>query len=183
MYGTKFVYGEANLTEREVRVARCRTEAGVRERDLARRFAASAKKPVKENLTSVELGSRVARCRAEAAVRERNSARRCAAKKREKQDSSVKVTNKVELSVVHLDHQDVAPIVRRSLHIARKFYDRLAGSGDFSVEYLEGHYSVKIFRDDKKKTWHIKGLKDNVLPCFTAILELITEWRRREAVD
>ena len=179
----KFVYGGNMLTEHELRVARCRAEAAGRERDLARKFAASAKKSVKEDLTAAEGGSRVARCRAEAAMRERDLARKFAAKK-----SAVKGQDKsAKVSVTGVDeveeNLDAASLIRRSLHIAGRFYDRLAGSDDFFVEYLEGHYSVNIFRDNKKRRWHVKGLRDNVLPCYTAIRELIAEWRRREAVD
>ena len=49
IYGMKFVYGKMKLTERELVVARCRAEATVRERDLARKFA--VKKRVKEDST------------------------------------------------------------------------------------------------------------------------------------
>ena len=81
-FGMKFVYGGNKLTERELRVARCRAEAAGRERDLARKFAVGAKKRVKEDSTVVGPELRVARCRAEAAVRERDLARKFAAKKR-----------------------------------------------------------------------------------------------------
>ena len=183
IYGIKFVYGAIQLTERELRLARCRAEAAGQERNLARKFAAATKKTVKEDWTVAEHGSRLARCRAEAAVRERYLASKFAAKKRVNKDSSTKITNEIPEKVVHLDgmdHLDAASLIRRN---TGSFYDRLAGSGDFFVEYLEGHYSVNIFRDNKKRRWHIKGLKDNVLPCYTAIRELIAEWRRREAVD
>ena len=142
----KFVYGEIKLTERELQVACCKTEAAMRERDLARNLAA---------------------------------------KKRVKEDSTVKVTNAVGLKLVHLEGMDLdaASLIRRNLHIAGRFYDHLAGSEDFFVEYLEDHYSVNIFRDNKKRRWHIKGVRDNVLPCYTAIWELIAEWRRRETAD
>ena len=82
-FGMKFVYGGDKLTEREQRVARCRAEAAGRERDLARKFAASAtKRSAKKDVTVEGPELRVARCRAEAAGRERNLARKFAAKKR-----------------------------------------------------------------------------------------------------
>ena len=185
IYGMKFVYGEIKLIECELRVSRCRAEAAGRERDLARKFAAGAVKRVKKDLTIVVDGFRAARCRAKAAVRKRNLARKFTAKKSVKEDSTDKVTNEVGMKVIHLDGVDqknAVSMICRSLYIAGRFYDRLAGSGDFFIEYLEGHYSVKIFRDNKKRRWHIKGLRDNVLPFYTAIRELIAEWRRHEAV-
>ena len=89
IYGTKFVYGAVQLTERELRVARCRAEAARRGRELSRKFAATATKAVKGNLTAEERGSRVAWARAEAAVRERELARKFASKKRVNKDSTV----------------------------------------------------------------------------------------------
>ena len=89
IYGTRFVYGAVQLTERELRVARCRAEAARRERELSRKFAATARKAVKDNLTAEERGTRVARSRAEAAVRERKLAREFASKKRVSKDSTV----------------------------------------------------------------------------------------------
>ena len=43
IFGEKFVYGEINLTEYQLRLVRCRAEAALRERELARKFAASKK--------------------------------------------------------------------------------------------------------------------------------------------
>ena len=171
----QFIYGEIELTERELRVARCRAEAAGRGRELARKFAASAKKSVKENLTRLEDGSRVARCRAEAAARERELARKVAAKKRVK-----KVLTVVEANLDE-DHHDAPPVVRH-LRIPTSFTDDLMEPGEFIV-LMEEYHSVVILRDPKNGKLLIKGCKENAVTCYRTIKKLIAEWRRRKAVD
>ena len=184
------MYYPVQLTEQEMRVSRCRAEAAVRERDLARKFAAARKllnKRVKENSTLMEGSVEPVETNTlnvldgvqlhseEVPIADRSS--------------STTGLDEVMAPVLHketpkedADPCDEMDLVRRSLHVADRFTDRLAGSGDYFLHSLEGHYSVKILRGPKGR-WHIKGHKDNVIPCYNAIQELITKWRRREADD
>ena len=175
----RFVYYPIKLTEQEKRVARCRAEAAVRERDLARKFAAAKKlltkrasvEPVEANITDVLDGVQLHS--EDVPVADGSS--------------STTELDEVLAPVLHKEtpEEDAVPCneVRRSLHVAIRFKDRLAGSGDCFLHYLEGHHSVQILRGPKEGRWHIKGHKDNVIPCYNVIQELIAEWQRREAVN
>ena len=186
----RFVYYPIQLTEQEMRVARCRAEAAVRERDLARKFAAKKKllnKGVKEDSTLIEASVEPV----EANTTHVLDGVQLHSEEVPVADGSSSTTglDEVLAPVLHKESPkeeavpcDEVDLVRRSLHVALRFTDRLAGSGDCFLHYLEGHYSVKILRGSKGR-WHIKGHKNNVILCYNAIQELIAEWRRREAVD
>ena len=184
VFGEKFVYGPVVLNEQQQRVARCRAEAAKRERELARKFAAKKRlrnRVVQEDVTDEEAGVSL-------------------------QHEGVPTRDECPAVSVHsltgmdghgvLPEQDApreggecpevneeaAPLVRRSLVVPARFYERLAGPGESFLEYLQGSHSVLIFRDQAKKKWHVKGHKENVMACYTAFRELLAEWRRREAV-
>ena len=181
MYGIRFVYMPIQLNAREVRVARCRAEAALRERNLARKFAA-AKNKVKVNSSVLEVSVPVEVINTEVmdTVQDVSWVDEGGVKEEAAQDGDGCPEMAVTPSEA-VDQEDAARLVRRSLLIPARFRDRLAGAGDYFIEYLEGHHSVKIFQDSKM--WHIKGCKRDVLPCYTSVRELIAEWRRREAVD
>ena len=190
-FGMRFVYFPIQLTEQEMRVARCRAEAAMRERELARKFAAKKKllnKRFKEDSTLMEASVEPVEANATHVLDEVQ----LHSEDVPVADGSSSTTglDEVLVPVLHKETTkedavlcDEVDLVRRSLHIADRFKDRLAGSGDCFLHYLEGHHSVKILRDQRKGRWHIKGHRDNVISCYTSIQELIAKWRRREAVD
>ena len=184
------MYFPIQLTEQQMRVARCRAEAAVRERELARKFAAAKKllnkgvkqdssfmeasvEPVEANTTHVLDGVQLHL--EDVPVADGSSSTT------ELDEVMEPVFNK-ETTTEEADPCDEVDLVQRSLHVADRFTDRLAGSGDYFLHYLEGHYSLKILRGPKGR-WHIKGHKNKVIPCYNAIQELIAKWRRREADD
>ena len=187
----RFVYVPIQLNAHELRVARCRAEAALRERNLARKFAA-AKNRVKVDSTVLEVSVPVEVIDTEVedivagdvsphvSVPSVTGVDEGGLKEEAAQDGDGCPEAVVFLSEA-VNQEDAARLVRRSLLVPARFRDRLAGAGDYFIEYLEGHHSVRIFRDSKM--WHIKGRKRDVLPCYTSVKELIAEWRRREAVD
>ena len=189
----RFVYMPIQLNAHEVRVARCRAEAALRERNLARKFAA-AKKRVKVDSSVLEVSVPVEVINTEVmdiTVQDMTAGdmsphvsgmEEGGLKEEAAQDGDGCPEAAVTPSET-VTQEDAARLVRRSLLVPARFRDRLAGTGDYFIEYLEGHHSVKIFQDSKRGMWHIKGHKCNVLSCYTSVKELITEWRRREAVD
>lgn len=64
---------------------------------------------------------------------------------------------------------------RRSLLVARRFRERLAGPNKCFLLYLQNHHSVMIFQDPARGKVHIKGSKKNVLECYAAVRTLLTE--------
>ena len=186
----RFVYVPIQLNAHELRVARCRAEAALRERNLARKFAATKNKvkvdssvlevSVPVEVISTEMVDITVQDMTAGGVSPHVSGVDEGGMKEEAAQDGDGCPETAVTPSEAVDQEDAARLVRRSLLVPARFRDRLAGAGDYFIEYLEGHHSVKIFQDSKM--WHIKGCKRDVLPCYTSVKELIAEWRRREAV-
>ena len=167
VYGEKFVYGNKQLSESEVRVARTRAEFALWGRQQARRFAAAKKRPKqaagdnkadealpppkeKEIVTLMSDGPPVQEERP--VVTEPRTARQ--------EDE-----------------------VRRSLHVPAGFLGHLMRQEEFFLHYLRGHYGVSIFVDTPKRKIHIKGPRPNVVDCYACMKELLVRWHQRQAAD
>ncbi|XP_050732369.1 uncharacterized protein LOC127006470 [Eriocheir sinensis] len=69
----------------------------------------------------------------------------------------------------------------RSLAVAHRFIDRLAGPEDRHLEDLRRSYGVEITRI--KRTLHVKGHRDAVLQCHHSMRAKIAEWRKCEVAE
>lgn len=93
---------------------------------------------------------------------------------------SAEVSTYNDRSQEEQQEQEAELWVHRSIHVAPRFKERLAGPGECFLEYLRQHYSVLINLEDSRKKLHIKGLKNPTEECNLYVRDLLAKWKREE---
>ena len=198
IFGERFVYGKINLTEYQLRLVRCRAEAALRERELARKFAASKKQlkkrvledPLPLDATDAPEDSNVALEDSNIALEDSNVALEDSNVALE--DSNVasedsNTTDRVDGVSVHHDDspiQDKLPQASRATtrggwrhyRVPRGFMDWLLGPDRIHLDNLGAWHHVRTTLDPKRRMVHLGGSWDNVLEAYAAVKTLVLAW-------